>query len=641
MHSLGRRFHMMAVCGLLGWFGLLGLLGGCGASATGSRGQTEVMLSEADQAQADRLFGQLKSKHTVHRDREVVEIASNLVDYYPAFPGNAEALFLAIESAQRLGDVTNVARLTNVLLADHGTSSYADRVLLAAADTAVAAGDTLAAVGYLVTYSERHPASSGLENPLERAADLVPSLNSTDLAALMSQNSGGSLWTYLGFLRVTALQSEGQFGAEAADLLAEMQTRYPADYWTERARENLASGHAGGRTKLIVAEINPLQVGVMAPLTGRYAVLGNAFYDAALLATQKTNLDLGTEFVLKLEDSAADPVTSILAARSLCIEQGCIAIVGGLLSAPTAAAAVVCDFYGVPLVSPTATNASIWKVGPTIFQTNVTDLYEIRLLAELATSILLKERMAILAPDSPDGQRQAQVFRAEVESRGGEIVAEVVFATQSTDFKDQILQVRKARPEVIFVPATVDQMVQLGPQLDFYKAGSLIMGLSNWNSRKLQERSGTILERAIFPDDLVMFDQHWEAEFNRLWNRDVYPPEATAQALKAYQATRILLVALAESGATDRRSLANALEIRLSSQDLELVGPESYAATMRMFTDEKIVPFPAGMFRAGWALNEGALPVETDTGSTSAESTGAKSTAAESDDAWGNLSEQN
>jgi branched-chain amino acid transport system substrate-binding protein len=432
-------------------------------------------------------------------------------------------------------------------------------------------------------------------------------LNEADLAELMSKHKDGPHWSYLGYLRVEALSEAGMAYPEAADLVAKMETQDPGEYWTMAARERLDMGARGGRDQIVVAEVNPQLVGVMAPLTGRYAVLGNAFYDAALLATRETNLNLGTSFEMQLEDTAADPVTSVLAVRKLCLESGTIAVMGGLLSAPTASAAVVCDFYGVPLLSPTATNASIWKVGPRVFQTNITGFYEARLLAELATTIMLKNRVAILHPDSPDGHRHAQVFTAEVESRGGKVVATAMFSPQGTDYKDQILELRASRPEVIFVPATVDQMVKLGPQLDFFKAGSLIMGLSNWNSHKLSENSATVLERAIFPDDLVLYERRWEDEFNRMWNSDIYPPEATAQALKAYQATRMLLETMASSGAQSRSELAAALARRLSSQDLELAGPQSYASTVRMFSGEKILPFPAEMFNAGWAMREEAM----------------------------------
>jgi hypothetical protein len=149
-------------------------------------------------------------------------------------------------------------------------------------------------------------------------------------------------------------------------------------------------------------------------------------------------------------------------------------------------------------------------------------------------------------------------------------------------------------------------MVLLGPQLDFYHAGSLVLGLSNWNSEKLRERSATVLERAIFPNDLALFPSEWTSEFQERWSGENYPREATTLALKSYQATRMILDTIAESGATSRVQLTYALRNRLASRDFEAEGPDSFAGTVRMFRSTEIVPFPGGRFAEGWMLTEGA-----------------------------------
>lgn len=580
------------------------ILAGCGGSSSGGAGSGS--MSQVDQEQAQRLYSQLKREYSLHRDRKCLDLAGTLLDYYPTFSRNDEVLTLAIESAARLDDRKRALGLTDELLTRFPESPLVDQSLLRGAELAGAAGDTSRAAVYLMLYHDRDPARSMKSNGKPRASVYLEALSGDQLDLLLVEYQDSTLWTYLGYLAVAAKLDDGMYPA-ADDIAARLEAKDPEDRWTIAALQLVGADERPGRRLLIpTGEVVPNQVAVLVPLTGRFAVLGNAFYEAALLATTESNLEYGTEFVLKLEDTAADPVDGALVARRQCAEEGSIAVIGGLLSGPTAAVAVVCDLYGVPLLSPTATNESIWKLGPSVFQTNITGLYEVRLLAELVTSIMLKKSFGIIHPDTPEGRRHAQIFTAEVESRGGEVVASVFFPPQGTDFKDQILAVRKQRPEVIFAPASVDQMVLLGPQLDFYRAGSLVLGLSNWNSKKLRDRSATVLERAIFPDDLVMFPSRWEDEFNRNWNTEIYPPEATAQALKAYQATRMLLDTLAQSGAQSRRHLADALSRRLANQDFELEGPESFGPTMRMFRDERIVAFPSRVFNEGWLMTEGA-----------------------------------
>ena len=605
--TTSRKMKRLAIWAALGLGGVLlvAFAAGCGGSS-GAGGGNQPPLSGTELDQAQRLYSQLKRENSLHRDRKALDLAASLLDEYPTFSRNDEVLTLAVTSAARLEDRKRALGLTDELLSRYPASPLVDQTLLRGAELAATGGDTLAAAGYMIAYHDRDPARSTMSDGTYRAAVYLKALPQTGLNGLMIENPDSDLWTYLGYLNVKTSLAEGQYPV-ADDVAARLEATAPEDRWTMAALELVGADVRPGRRLVApVGEVDPNQIGVIVPLTGRYAVLGNAFYEAAMLATNESNLEHGTEFVLKLEDTGADPVLSALVARDLCSVQGSIAILGGLLSAPTASAAVVCDLYGVPLLSPTATNDNIWKLGPSVFQTNITGLYEVRLLAQLATSILLKERFAIIHPDTPEGRRHAQVFTAEIESRGGKIVATSSFPPQGTDFKDPILALRIERPEVIFAPASVDQMVLLGPQLDFFRAGSLVLGLSNWNSNKLRDRSGTVLERAVFPDDLVMFPSRWEEDFNRTWNTDTYPPEATAQALKAYQATRMLLDTLTESGARTRHHLADALTRRLANQDLDLEGPVAFGPTMRMFRGERIVRFPAGLFDLGWELTEGA-----------------------------------
>ncbi|MCB1184201.1 ABC transporter substrate-binding protein [bacterium] len=594
---LGALLALAAACG---W-----ILAGCGGSASGSREQAGG-LNGSDLDQAQRLYSQLKREYALERDRKSLDLAGTLLDYYPNFSRNDEVLQLAVESAARLRDADRALGLTDELVARYPDSPLVDQALRRGAELAAGRGDTLRAAEYMLTWHDRDPERGLRSDGTPLAATYLAPLSHAQLSGLLAERPASSLWTYVGYLDVAAALEAGLAG-EAGDTGARLQQAAPQDRWTVAALELLGTGGGAPRRLMMpIGEVDPDRVGVIVPLTGRYAVLGNAFYDAALMATRATNLEHGSAFELQLEDSAADPVTSALAARRLCAEEGSIAVLGGLLSDPTASAAVVCDMYGVPLVSPTATNDGIWKLGPGIFQTNITGLYEVRLLAELATTIMLKKRFAIIHPNTPEGLRHAQVFTTEITARGGEVVATAMFPPQGTDFKDPILDVRKARPEVIFAPASVDQMVLLGPQLDFYRAGSLVLGLSNFNSAKLRDQSGTVLERAIFPDDLVMFPSRWEEEFQRDWNTETYPPEATALALKAYQATRMLLDTRLQSGATDRRQLAVALDRRLANQDMALDGPGAFGPTMRMFRDERIVAFPSGLFEEAWRLGEGA-----------------------------------
>jgi hypothetical protein len=138
------------------------------------------------------------------------------------------------------------------------------------------------------------------------------------------------------------------------------------------------------------------------------------------------------------------------------------------------------------------------------------------------------------------------------------------------------------------------------------------MGLSTWNSPLLAERAGTALEGAIFPDDYPLYPAAWDEAFAAAWDAGAYPPEAGELALRSYQAMRMLLDTLASSGARTRADLALALRRRLSREEWDVSGPESFGSTVRVLREQVITPFPAAMFAAGWTAGEAAPAASTD-----------------------------
>ncbi|MBU8870448.1 MAG: ABC transporter substrate-binding protein [Gemmatimonadales bacterium] len=603
----------------------LGWMAGCGGTRPASV-TSSVGLEGPELAHAKRLYAKMVMEHQLHRDRKTLEIAGNLLDYHSRFQRNDEVLDMAIDSADRLGEISRARRFVTELLTLFPESPLFDKALQRGANLAATAGDTLAAAHFLVRYHDRDPVKSTSPDGTPHADIFLEHLVPVKLAQLMSLEPDSRLWTYMGFLRVRELLKRGEFG-EAERVVDSLEVVGLEDHWTVLARELLEDPQSVGARPWLASQQPEKfnQIGLLSPLTEKYALLGNAFVDAALMALDAANQEMGTQFELKVEDTAGDPVTAALAARRLCSEEGSIAVLGALMSAPTAAAALVNDIYGVPMVSPTATNDNLWKLGPGIFQTNMAGLFEVRLLAQLAVTVLLKERFAILYPDNPEGRRDAEVFAFEVEALGGQVVARASYLDQGTDFKDPILSLREYRPEVIFTPATVDQMVMLGPQLDFYKSGSMILGLSNLNSDRLIERAGSVLERSLLPSDLAMFQPRWTSEFNSKWVETNYPREATPLALKAYQATRMLLDTIQQSGATNRAQLTAALGSRLASREFNAEGLDSFGQSVRMFDSGEIIHFPAELFAEAWVfesaladslggMEEGDFPEEVEPG---------------------------
>ncbi len=555
--------------------------------------------AEPDPGLPARLHAQLREAHDEGADRRALQLGYELIDRHPDYAGLDDAILTAADSAVRLGDSGSALRLTREMLVSRPDSPRAADYRWLQVDLYAAAGDTLAGVSALLDLHSAAAAGAEREKVSDRIADLAAGLSADDLETLMAGRPDHVLRPYMSYLRLYRLLRE-QRAAEAPAAVEALRREAPRSDWLARAEALLAEpGYAlagGPPARPTDGGMDSDAVGLLCPLTGRYMVLGNAFYDGARLALDAANRSGWRQFRLPARDTGGDPVTAAIAARRFAAEEKPVAMVGSLLSAPTVAAALVADGFGIPLISPTATNERIWELGAGVFQTNLTGLYEARLLARTAVHVLLKHRFAVLHPDTPEGVRNQQIFADEVMALGGEIVAVEALGEGLTDFREPLARVRAARPEVIFAPVSVDGMMMLGPQLDFYRCGALVMGPSSWNTPRLEREVGSILERAVFPSDTALFPVEWSEMFAEGWHPEHLPQEATAIAQRSFHATMLVLSVLAEEQITSREDLVSALASRLEARreteiDIEALGP-----ALHVWSDGGTAPFPMDLF---------------------------------------------
>src|SRR5262245_46657878 len=99
----------------------------------------------------------------------------------------------------------------------------------------------------------------------------------------------------------------------------------------------------------------PARLGVLVPLSGRYASYGRAYLDGAQHAADEWNAR-GTRHVdVVAADAKTEPLAALAATRRLVDDEHVDAILGSVLTLPTVVAAMEANCHGVPLVSNVAT----------------------------------------------------------------------------------------------------------------------------------------------------------------------------------------------------------------------------------------------------------------------------------------------
>jgi ABC-type branched-subunit amino acid transport system substrate-binding protein len=124
-------------------------------------------------------------------------------------------------------------------------------------------------------------------------------------------------------------------------------------------------------------------------------------------------------------------------------------IVGELLSSPTLALATAANVTGQVLVSPTATDERIGKVGPRIVQVGPGPEARARALADV---VLGREPRVVAISGSTAGVRSAfaDAFATQVTGRGGRVARREALRTSSAELAAHVRAVRESGATVLF-----------------------------------------------------------------------------------------------------------------------------------------------------------------------------------------------
>ena len=213
------------------------------------------------------------------------------------------------------------------------------------------------------------------------------------------------------------------------------------------------------------AELPPFKIGVMESLTGPGETYGNVAVRAKQMALDEINAAGGIdgrrlEFVV--EDSQCSAKEAVAAYRKLTDVDGVKIILGTSCSGAMLGVAPLAEADGIILFSGLASNPDIANAGDYIFRTQISDIE-----VGIGTGNLLwadgVRKLATIteATDYAEGVRRTTV--AQFTKRGGEVVAQELYASDVTDFRTQLSKLLDAAPDAL----------HLSPQSEF-AAGVII-----------------------------------------------------------------------------------------------------------------------------------------------------------------------
>ncbi|NOY13338.1 MAG: ABC transporter substrate-binding protein [Deltaproteobacteria bacterium] len=528
-------------------------------------------------AQAYILIARIFSKQKRYSD------ALLYLERVPSIEQNPEARLLRGYCLVQTGATAAGQAQLKPLLEQSFSPADTQMLLLALADSAVKLQQPLVSLVFL------QRALLHAENPaglLERAHRLLQTrLDDVELeeAAFMWQGTAIGQDARLQLARRALGQQQREKARQLLQMVLASPVTFP--YWQET--EQLLQ-----RTS-IDSWLNRDSIGVLLPLSGRYASYGELVKKGLELAVREHNR---TRLPVRLvyRDTAVEGVTADQLVSSLTDDDKVMAIIGPLRGATAEAAVTRAQLEMVPLLT-LSQRPGLPQQGNYIFRDSLTAKQQVQSLVRYAIDTQ-HISYSVLYPENRLGEEMKRLFVDEVHQLGGEIVDTVSYPEGTTDFRQQIqtllwedhvvepppkpvdpeaeqpeskTEVEKETPELeyplapfhaLFIPDYADQIGLLAPQLMFYGIKDVtLLGINGWNSPEMVKRAGRFLGQAVFVDGFFVNSQEPEVKrFVELY-RQAYHEDPTILSAQAFDAANMLLPALDDPHIRNRDDLRRRL----------------------------------------------------------------------------------
>jgi len=330
-------------------------------------------------------------------------------------------------------------------------------------------------------------------------------------------------------------------------------------------------------TKMVTVTVSPVvevvKIGGIYPLSGSNAPMGIGDKQAILLAVDEINANGGIKSLggAKIEvvfaDSEGDPKVAMTAAERLIVKDGVTAILGSILSSTTATIAPVCEKYKTPLVNEGSTSITLtqngWKY---FFRVTPHDGLYCESMFNFLEAVAKKsgkeiKTIGIMYENTLFGKTAADVWKEKAPAHGFKIVADIPYSAGSVDLSSEVLNLKKASPDVIFLASYVQDSILITKTMQTLNCNAkAVVGIDG----------GQIVPSyidALGPlANYVSAEARWSPDIKKPLSQKVnaeyyskYGQNMDGHNARAYTAAIVLYNAIEEAGSTDKEKIRQAL----------------------------------------------------------------------------------
>ena len=309
-------------------------------------------------------------------------------------------------------------------------------------------------------------------------------------------------------------------------------------------------------------DADSIKIGGIFPLSGPVAVYGVEAKNGIELAIEEINAAggiNGKNVVLISEDDEGNPEKTVNAFKKLTTKDKVTMIIGSLTSGCTAAITTLAQNQKVLLIAPAATMESITDAGNFIFRACFIDPFQGTVGGKFSAETLKAKKAAVLydvANDYSIGLYEN--FKKAFLASGGIMAAEESYTTNDMDFNAQITKIKKANPDVVYLPDYYATVALIAKQLRAQGVNASIVGADGWGG--IVDNAGDEILNGFYSDHYAAdsTDPKVVSFVNSYKNK--YNSTPVSFAALGYDSMFIIKDAIVKAGSTDASAVRDAVE---------------------------------------------------------------------------------
>lgn len=325
------------------------------------------------------------------------------------------------------------------------------------------------------------------------------------------------------------------------------------------------SGNGSQPASKEAASSDTIKLGGIIPQTGAVSNYGNSTENGIKLAIDEINgaggID-GKEVVWTSYDDKGE-ITDATTAYNKLKDEGVTAIIGAITSKPSLAVAESASKDGIPVITPTGTQANITEGKANVFRQCFTDPYQGSLLSIFANENLKAKKVAILRNSSSDySNGVSDEFIKKAEELGMEVVADESYGDNDTDFKAQLTTIANAKPEVLLIPDYYEKLALITPQARDAGITATFLGGDGWDGiiKVMDESKLGDIQDSYFTNHFSLQDEDEKVkEFIKNYN-EKYGEDPTAFSALGYDSAYLLKQAIEEAKSTENEAVVEKMK---------------------------------------------------------------------------------